>query len=72
MCFNVKTQESSCIRISHSDYHFGALNGEIIALHVKVVILQPYLRGVLTELEPRQFFLVRPPDLKTWIPTELR
>ena len=33
MCFNVKTQESSCIRISHSDYHFGALNGEIIALY---------------------------------------
>ena len=29
MCFNVKTQESSCIRISHSDYHFGALNGGI-------------------------------------------
>ena len=30
-----------------------------------------YLRGGLTELEPRQFFLVRPPGLKTWIRTDL-
>ena len=40
-------------------------------MHMKVVILEPYLRGGLTELEACQFFLVRPPELKTWIPTDL-
>ena len=39
--------------------------------YLKVVILEPYLRGGLTELEACQFFLVRPPKLKTWIPTDL-
>ena len=38
---------------------------------MKVVILEPYLRGGLMELEWCGYKLVRPMELKTWIPTVL-